>query len=92
MLRFSSMPFPASPGNLPREISPPRSFLDLPARRKKPVRLPPRRVLLSFGGEDRQGLSRKLIEALLREELFAPQEPHESWKVRCSRRAGSAPR
>jgi 2-polyprenyl-3-methyl-5-hydroxy-6-metoxy-1,4-benzoquinol methylase len=64
---------PGLPGTSPANLTSP-AFLDLPARRKKPLRLPPRRALLSFGGEDRQGLSRKLVEALLREKLFAPED------------------
>ena len=79
---------PGLPGTSPANLTSP-AFLDLPARRKKPLRLPPRRVLLSFGGEDRQGLSRKLVEALLREELFAPRGPHDRGRsaVRASRLA-----
>jgi 2-polyprenyl-3-methyl-5-hydroxy-6-metoxy-1,4-benzoquinol methylase len=50
------------------------AFLELPARRRRPVRGVPARALLSFGGEDKEGLSRKLAAGLLREKIFAPDQ------------------
>jgi 2-polyprenyl-3-methyl-5-hydroxy-6-metoxy-1,4-benzoquinol methylase len=62
---------PGLPRTCPANLSS-AAFLDLPGRRKKRVRLPPRRALLSFGGEDREKLTGRLVEALLEEDLFAP--------------------
>ena len=62
---------PGLPGVAPANLTS-AAFLDLPERRRRPFRAAPARALLSFGGEDREGLSRKLVTALLREKVFAP--------------------
>jgi 2-polyprenyl-3-methyl-5-hydroxy-6-metoxy-1,4-benzoquinol methylase len=64
---------PRLPGISPANLSSP-AFLDLPPRRKRRPRIPPRRVLLSFGGEDREGLTGRLVGALLDGEVFAAED------------------
>jgi len=65
--------FPRVPGSPPANLSS-AAYLGLPARTLKRVRLPAKRVLVSFGGEDRAQLSRKLLQALINERLFDPAE------------------
>ena len=65
--------FPRVPGASPANLDSP-AYLGLPARTVKRVRLPAKRVLVSFGGEDRAKLSGRLLDALLREGLFSPAE------------------
>ena len=36
--------------------------------------LPPKKVLVSFGGEDREGLSGKLLERLIQGKIFTPRQ------------------
>jgi 2-polyprenyl-3-methyl-5-hydroxy-6-metoxy-1,4-benzoquinol methylase/spore coat polysaccharide biosynthesis predicted glycosyltransferase SpsG len=57
-------------------------------KRQKKIRFPIKRVLLSFGGEDPAGLTKILVHALLKFELFKPSEMtvvqgplfrHEQW-------------
>jgi 2-polyprenyl-3-methyl-5-hydroxy-6-metoxy-1,4-benzoquinol methylase/spore coat polysaccharide biosynthesis predicted glycosyltransferase SpsG len=50
------------------------SMLELPQRSRRKASWPPRKVLVTFGGEDRQDLSSRLLDALLTERLFAPQQ------------------
>jgi 2-polyprenyl-3-methyl-5-hydroxy-6-metoxy-1,4-benzoquinol methylase len=47
-------------------------LLDLPERRRPAGNGPPRRVLVSFGGEDPAGLSLPVLRDLVRGGLFAP--------------------
>lgn len=61
---------PHLPGSSDANLSSP-VFLDLPRRKRRSVRWPPRRALVSFGGEDGEDLSGTLLEALLREGLFS---------------------
>ena len=63
--------FPRVPDSLPANLSS-LAYLGLPARTLKRVRLPAKRVLVSFGGEDHAQLSGRLLEALISERLFAP--------------------
>lgn len=50
------------------------SFLELPARSRRKVQWPPRKALMSFGGEDRENLSGRLLDALLAHGLFSPSQ------------------
>jgi len=50
------------------------AFLSLPRRSRSAIRFPPRRVLLSFGGEDRQRLSEAMLHALVRKRIFEPRQ------------------
>jgi SAM-dependent methyltransferase len=50
------------------------SFLELPRRARRTVRWPPRKVLVSFGGEDRENLSGRLLDALLSGSFFSPSQ------------------
>jgi 2-polyprenyl-3-methyl-5-hydroxy-6-metoxy-1,4-benzoquinol methylase len=61
---------PRLPGVRQANIASP-AFLSLPSRSRKTVRIPPRRVLVSFGGEDPRHLSEKLLSALLADGIFA---------------------
>lgn len=65
--------FPCAPGSRPPNLSSP-AFLGLPARARKRADLQAKRVLVSFGGEDRAQLSGKLLKTLLRERLFTPAQ------------------
>ena len=62
---------PGLPGRSPANVSS-ASFLDLPARARRKVTWPAGKVLLSFGGEDRDDLSSRLLDAIFRHALFAP--------------------
>ncbi len=64
---------PGPPGRSGANVSSP-AYLDLPprARRRPPASI--RRVLLSFGGEDREGLTVKLLDALIAGGLFSPSQ------------------
>ncbi len=50
------------------------SFLELPRRSRRAVRWPPHAVLVSFGGEDREDLSGRLLSVLLEAGLFSPSQ------------------
>ncbi len=50
------------------------SFLSLPRRMKGGGKARIRKVLISFGGEDRENLSERLIEALLRTQVVRPDQ------------------
>ena len=63
---------PVLPGVSSANLNSP-AYLGLPERRQRKIRIPPRRALLSFGGEDRENLTQKLLEALLRDRIFAPE-------------------
>lgn len=63
---------PRLPGSPEANVSNP-GFLDLPERRREPPR-GFRRVLLTFGGEDPAGLTARLADALVRQELFSPSQ------------------
>jgi SAM-dependent methyltransferase len=65
--------FPPVPGASQPNLSS-LEFLGLPARARRRVNLPAKKVLVSFGGEDRANLSGKLIHMLLREKLFTPEQ------------------
>jgi 2-polyprenyl-3-methyl-5-hydroxy-6-metoxy-1,4-benzoquinol methylase len=65
--------FPRVPGSPPANLSS-LGYLGLPARTVKRARIPAQRVLVSFGGEDQAQLSRKLLDALISERLFAPAQ------------------
>lgn len=65
--------FPRVPDS-PRPNLSSLDFLGLPARTRKRASLHLKRVLVSFGGEDRAQLSSKLLTALLREKLFTPAQ------------------
>ena len=65
--------FPRVPG-LPKANLSSLAYLGLPPRTVKRVRLPAKRVLVSFGGEDHAQLSGKLLETLLGERLFEPAQ------------------
>jgi len=45
-------------------------FLPLPRRARSAITLPPKKVLISFGGEDREDLSGKLLDRLLLGRVF----------------------
>jgi 2-polyprenyl-3-methyl-5-hydroxy-6-metoxy-1,4-benzoquinol methylase len=62
---------PGIPGSRPANLASP-AFLSLPPRSRRTVRLPPRRVLVSFGGEDRRHLSERLLKACLEKGVFEP--------------------
>ena len=62
-------PADASPANL-RSLS----FLELPPRSRRAVRWPPRKILVSFGGEDRENLSGNLLDAIFAQGLFPPSQ------------------
>ena len=61
---------PGPPGRSAANIASP-ALLDLPARRRKRAVLP-RRVLVTFGGEDRENLSGATLELLLKRGFFPP--------------------
>ena len=64
---------PVLPGVSPANRSSP-AYLELPDRRRgRKISMPPLRALLSFGGEDRENLTQRLLEALLRERIFTPE-------------------
>ena len=63
---------PLPPGVSPANLSSP-AYLGLPDRRRRKIRMPPQRALLSFGGEDRENLTIKLLKALLCDRIFAPE-------------------
>lgn len=65
--------FPRVPGSRQPNLSS-LAFLGLPARARRRVSFPAKKVLVSFGGEDRANLSGRLLHALLRERLFAPEQ------------------
>lgn len=65
--------FPRLPGLPPSNLSS-LVYLGLPARSLKRARLPAKRVLVSFGGEDHAQLSGTLLQALISEKLFAPAQ------------------
>lgn len=65
--------FPRVPDSLPPNLSS-LAFLGLPARARKRAGLPVKKVLVSFGGEDRAQLSGRLLKTLLREKLFTPSQ------------------
>ncbi len=46
------------------------SLLELPRRSRAKMKWPPRRVLISFGGEDKENLSSGLLDALLGNDIF----------------------
>jgi len=48
------------------------SLLELPRRSRLKVRWPPRKILVSFGGEDSENLSSRLLDALLVNNVFSP--------------------
>ena len=50
------------------------SLLELPARVRRTVRWPPKRILVSFGGEDRENLSARLLDVLLGKGFFTPAQ------------------
>lgn len=62
---------PGLPGRSPANLSSPE-FLDLPTRSRKKRAGSPRNILVSFGGEDRENLSGRLLGALLGPLGFAP--------------------
>ncbi len=65
--------FPRVPDSFQPNLSS-LAYLQLPARARKRAGLPVRKVLVSFGGEDRARLSGKLLNALIREKVFAPSQ------------------
>ena len=70
---FTVDALPGLPGRSEANLSSP-AFLDLPSRMRKKVGWPVRKVLLTFGGEDRANLSGRLLASLSREGLFSPQQ------------------
>ncbi|HVO38886.1 MAG TPA: methyltransferase domain-containing protein [Spirochaetia bacterium] len=64
---------PGPPGRGAANVSSPE-YLDLPPRARKRPPAAFRRVLLSFGGEDRENLTEKLLDALVADGLFAPSQ------------------
>jgi 2-polyprenyl-3-methyl-5-hydroxy-6-metoxy-1,4-benzoquinol methylase len=62
---------PGLPGTRAANASSP-AFLPLPRRARRTVASPITRVLVSFGGEDREELTGRLLDALAREESLAP--------------------
>ena len=64
---------PGLPNRCPANLSS-QAFLDLPARSRHKGRGGFQKVLITFGGEDRQNLSRRLLDALLENGIFAPAQ------------------
>jgi SAM-dependent methyltransferase/spore coat polysaccharide biosynthesis predicted glycosyltransferase SpsG len=64
---------PRLPGGVAANLSS-LALLELPARSRRAVKWPPQKVLLTFGGEDRESLSGLLLDALLSNGLFAPSQ------------------
>ena len=64
---------PGLPGRGPANLSSP-AFLELPARPRGKGRRGLRMVLVTFGGEDRENLSRRLLDALLDGGFFPPEQ------------------
>ena len=64
---------PRLSGSSPPNLSS-TAFLDLPRRARHTVRCPPRKVLVSFGGEDRENLSGRMLDALLGDGLFSSSQ------------------
>jgi 2-polyprenyl-3-methyl-5-hydroxy-6-metoxy-1,4-benzoquinol methylase len=62
---------PGMPGGRVPNVSSPE-YLDLPRRARRSVRMPPRRVMVSFGGEDLHGLSEKILSLLGRTGILTP--------------------
>ncbi len=60
---------PNLPGSRQPNLASP-AFLSLPRRQRQSARIPPRRVLVSFGGEDRRHLSERLLDALIGAGVF----------------------
>jgi 2-polyprenyl-3-methyl-5-hydroxy-6-metoxy-1,4-benzoquinol methylase/spore coat polysaccharide biosynthesis predicted glycosyltransferase SpsG len=64
---------PGPPGRSGANLSSP-AFLDLPARARKKAGGPVRKVLLTFGGEDRANLTGRLLAVFSAESFFAPEQ------------------
>jgi 2-polyprenyl-3-methyl-5-hydroxy-6-metoxy-1,4-benzoquinol methylase/ribosomal protein S27AE len=64
---------PSSPGSPPPNLSA-FAFLGLPARARKRAKPVFGKVLVTFGGEDHENLSGKILGVLVREMLFTPAQ------------------
>ena len=68
---FTVDALPGLPGRSDPNLGSP-AFLELPPRARKRTAWPVRKALLSFGGEDAENLSGRLLAALTRNAFFAP--------------------
>jgi 2-polyprenyl-3-methyl-5-hydroxy-6-metoxy-1,4-benzoquinol methylase len=68
---FTVDALPGLPGRSNSNLSS-LAFLDLPPRVRKRVTWPARKILLTFGGEDRNNLCGRLLAAIARDVIFAP--------------------
>jgi 2-polyprenyl-3-methyl-5-hydroxy-6-metoxy-1,4-benzoquinol methylase/spore coat polysaccharide biosynthesis predicted glycosyltransferase SpsG len=50
------------------------ALLELPARSRRKVKWPPKKVLVTFGAEDRENLSGRLLDVFLAKGLLAPSQ------------------